>query len=621
MTLANPLRRRGCAWVTGATLLVCGLALPAQTSGQAVEAEFVLGWRFTDVEGAEGKYRQHINLDDGPRLFGLQLRLRPDSELLDLAEVQADRLGGDPDERIEIQLRKFGTYHLRFGRSTSEFFYEDLLLPDALVNPRLSNGGDFHTFDVQRVRDHAQLSLNIGSRNTFDLSFDRNRREGDSTTVFDVSRDEFELDQPIDETHDSISLGWQTKWRNSTLTLEEQVRRSENTRSVFLPGRSEGENPGPAILEIYFLDEPIDLDSQRHLVRFNTRPTPDLIIESSLWIDESDLTSSARERAEGTSFAGSPLDIDESGAVDIEREIRQADVDLSWRLSPRVALIGGIAHRELEQEARSSFEGGAQSSWELQTSTGEMGLEFVPNGSWSLGGGVLQETREVEHEGEAVETDHTGFFLSTTWRPRERMQLRLRTETAEIDDPYTLASPTDRQRTSFRFSWRPAGGTFLRAQWLDQDVENENSLWTNDYRSWSLRGGFRRGRLNASIGLGAVDVDRRIDQTVTTVGFGGGAQFLFPVDFRADSEFVDARVRWQPRSSVQLFADVRRFENEGDFSMRRDDIRLGLEFDLKSPLFARISARSIDYEEIRFGLNDYEANLLELGIGYRIGRP
>ena len=611
--------RQRLLWSISTMALLCSLPALAQD----VEAEFVLGWRFVDVSGAEGKYKQHINLDDGPRLFGLDLEFRPESPLLDLAEIRADQLGGDPNEHFEVRLRKYDAYNLSFSRTTSEFFYEDLLLPESLVNPRLSNGGDFHTFDFQRVRDHAQLGVEIGRRSRFDLTFDRNQREGDSTTVFDVSRDEFELDQPLDETHDAISLAWQTRWKKNTLTLEETVRRSENTRTVFLPGRSEGENPGPAILDLYFLDEAIDLDSNQHTVRFTSRPTRDLIIESMLWIDDAELTSSAHERAAGVSFSGGPLAIDERGDIDIERETLQLDVDLSWRLSPRIALLGGLRHRDLEQEAHSTFEGVTRTEWDLQTRTAELGLEIAPHADWTFGGGLVQESRDVDEHGSSslpIETDHTGFFLRATWKPIQTLQVKLRAESSDVDDPYTLASPTERQRTSLFVSWRNNRGAFLRGQWLDQQVDNDNSAWTSDSQSWSLRGGLRHRSLHASFGLGVVDVDRRIDQIVTTVGFGGGAQFLFPVDFRADSEFFDARVRWQPDTAWQLFADARRFENDGSFAMRRDDLRVGVEFDLRAPLFARLSARTIEYEELRFGLNDYEADLVELGIGYRLGR-
>lgn len=614
----SALRRIGCACIVAA-----GVLAPAAAEDGSASGAVVLGWRFVDVDGAEGKYRQHINLDEGARVFAIDFDYRPLSGFADLLELNVDSLGGEPYESVDFRMRKFGEYDFQFGRRKSDYFYEDLLLPAELVNPRVSNGGDFHHFDFERVRDFVSLQLTLNPRAKLDVALDRFSKDGDRTTVFDVSRDEFELDQPIDETMDQVSVGFQYRWPKTTVVLRETYRDYENAREIFLPGQSAGENAGPAILDFYFLDQPINFTSNRHTAQVNSRPHDDVIVRVAATLESLDLDTAVSERAQGIAFNGAPLAFDLSGSGESARDLELFDVDVSWLLTDRFAVIGGVRQYNLDQDGLLPYNGEAgDRGWEIDTTSIDLGLEVAATEEITVSFGLREENRDVDERigGDAVSesTDHTGYFATVQWRPSKQLKVGLNYEESSYDDPYTLASPTDRDRLRLSMRYNHQGsGAFAHGVYLSQDVENSNSAWQADYDSLSVRGGYRKNGLEISAGYSFIDVERQVDQVLTTVGFGGGAMIDFPVLFISEADFLDGRVAWSASSRLRLGVDVRFYENEGGFGTERDDLRTFAEVGLTNAYMLRVSYRTLDYGETRFGLNDYEADILELGLGYR----
>ena len=489
--------------------------------------------------------------------------------------------------------------------------------------PRLSNGGDFHHFDFERARDFATLKLTFNPRAQLDVAVDRFSKRGESTTVLDVSRDEFELDQPIDESMDQISVGFQYSWDDTTLVLEETHRRYENTQEIFLPGQSEGENPGPAILDFYFLDQPIDFDSNRHRAQLNSQPHDDVIVRVGATLESLDLDTLAHERGRGIAFNGAPLAFDDRGSGETMRDLELFDVDVSWLLTDRLALIGGVRQYNLDQDGVIFFAGeSADRGWEIETTTVDLGLEVAAGKEVTVSFGLREEGRDVDErvdgERHSLSTDHTGYFATAGWRPNRQLELGLSYEDSSYDDPYTLASPTDRDRLRLNVRYRHrTSGAFVHGIYLAQDTENSNSAWQADYDSLSVRGGYRKNGWELSAGYSMIDIERSIDQVLTTVGFGGGVMLDFPVFFISEADFLDARFVCSPNDRLRFGADVRFYENDGDFGTERDAIRAWADVGLYEDYLLHLAFRTLDYSETRFGLNDYEADIVELGIGYR----
>lgn len=613
-------------------LVLAALAIPAtaQNDDASFSGRFLVGIRSVTVGGAESKYRQHFNLDDGPRLFDLNLEYLPgegESAVFDRLDLDISNFGGDPYESLRFSARKFGQYKFEYNRTKSDFFYEDLILPPDLASVSLSSGGDFHHFDFERVRDQASFNVQFNERSRLDLLFNRYTKQGESTTTLDVQRDEFELDKPIDETLDQFGASFQYGWEKVTLTLREDYRDYENVVEIFLPGFSEGENTTNfANLDFFFQDLPYDFEAFTHSARVDFRPNRRLVLGVSAVLQDLDLDTDLSERSQGTGFSGNPFTTNITGDGDIERDIELFDVDVSYLINERVAFVGGVAQHNLDQEGRSQFADANRGEWDMETTSLEAGVQLAVSRTVDVTVGLREETREVDFghsqdgdlELEREETDQTGYFAEVAWRPSQRFSLTAEVEDSSYDDPFTLASPTDRQRLRLQGKVNLAQGFYVRGTWLSYEYENDNSGWDADRDHLNLRFGYRQRGLSASLGYSMVEAERQIDQTVTTApGFGGGQMFLVPVFFESEADFLDGRARYRVSDTFTVGGDLRFYENDGDFAVQRDHMRAYAEIGLVEDYLLQVGYRYVDYEEETLHLNDYDADIVEIAIGYR----
>ena len=620
------------ATLSATALLMLLLAVPAgadDTGGAS--GSFLLGFRSVDVGGAENKFREDLDLEDGPRLFGFNLELSPGG-FADHFEVSASNLGGDPFETLRLRMRKNGRYELTYDRRESRYFYEDTILPPDLADIRLSSGGDFHHFDFERVTDTAGLTWRLSPAAKLRFGFERTTKRGESTTTLDISRDEFELDKPIDESLDLYAASLEYSWEKVTLVLEERYRDYSNAVDIFLPGFSEGESPTGASLDFFFLDQPYDLRSNEHSARVVARPSSRLTVNGSVLLQESEIDAEASERSQGIAFNGAPFTTDLTGGGEVERDVELFDLDVSFRVTDRLALVASAWSRSLDQQGDFVFGGSLnQGEWDIETSGAEAGLQCRVSPTLVLAAGVREESRDVEHgagegtDGGALEldeesTDTTGFYANASWRPGKRLLWTGRYEDSSYDDPFTLSSPTDRQSLRSRLRWRWTDDVSLSGSYRLLRTENGNSGWTGDSDQLQLRLHVNRGPVQFSLGYGTLAIEREIDQLVVTLpGFGGGQELPFPIFYEVDTDFFDGSLRWDLTDRLDFGVDGRFYENSGSFGLERTDLRAYVEALCGDGYLVRVGYRTTDYDETAFDFDDYDADIFELGIGFRWG--
>ncbi|HEX6201947.1 MAG TPA: hypothetical protein VF100_03020 [Thermoanaerobaculia bacterium] len=615
-----------------AVLVAVALAAPpaaAQTGlGDQTVSDFSggfrLGYRLVDIDGAERKYREDIDLDEGPRLFGLDLhfvpREGPLAGRIDRFDLDVSNFGGDPFETLRLDVGRADAFDFSWTRTTSSYFYEDLLVPPGTGDVRLSSGGDFHHFDFERVRDRAELSVPVTSLATVHLGFNRYTRRGEATTTLDLSRDEFELDRPIDESLNDFSAGVELKWDRFTLTLEEGIRDFENHFEEFLPGASLGENPtNQTRLDFFFLEQPYDLESLEHRVRAVARPTDRWLIRAAATLLDFEAELEADERSQGIDFAGRPFNTDLFGDGEIEGDGALFDVDATFLLTDRVAIVLGANSRQREQQGDFTFGPDRNlGEWDVSTTGLEAGLEWAATNELTVAGGVRWEERDVDHRWgvgslgdlETESTEHTGFFATAGWRPGGGVRVTAELDTSTYDDPFTLVSPTDRMRYRLRGEVPLAGAWSLSASITGNEAENDDSDWDSSTLRYDARVGYSVPTLKASFGYGHHEIDREIDQLVS---FGT----LFPIDYSSESDFLDARVEWQPIAGWAFGATALLYENDGSFPVDRDDLRAWAERRFPAGWSVGGTYRNVDYQEGTFRLDDYEADVIELFLGWR----
>lgn len=592
----------------------------AAIHGEELTGDVEIGWREVDVSGDRNKYREDLNLDDGPRLLGLKFSFEPDEgddRLPDRIEGSVSNLGGDPYEHLHFSVREHGSYRFNFDRSRSSYFYEDILILPVDASIEGSTGGDFHHFDFERVRDDLDLTVQLSERATATVGFERYRKEGNSTTTLDVQRDEFELDRPIDETREAVQLALQYRWDKVTVVFEESMDDFESLSSTFLPGFSIGENPAdPTTLDFFFLDQPYDTSSRHHRLSVRSRPIDELDIRFSASRGDLELDAMAAERAQGIDFTDTPFTTDATGSGDIDRDIDIVVLEASYTLTDRINLIGELRRQKLDQTGSFDFDGnGANSSWDIETDEFELGAEFMINPDLLMTVGWSTEERKqrtVEADVDltvsaAPQTERDGYFLSLDFNPMRELSITASIESDSFDDPFTLASPTDSMRYRVRGRYRWSAGYALTASYRLIDRDNDNTSWESRSQHTVVRLSRSGDDVWFSLGATLVNIDHEIEQLVT----GGSRQDPFSIDYASDAQFVDAALRWTLTDDMRVGGSARFYDNDGTFNVERVDVAAFVEYALNPRYDLRLSYRNVDYEE---PIENYDVDIVELSV-------
>ncbi len=610
-------------------VVVLALAVSPVPRADAQEGAFsgqaAVGFRLVDVGGAERKYQEDINLDDGPRLFNLQFEIIPDAGMkkgFDRIDFDLDNLGGDPFETLRVGVRKYGAYKFDYRRTKSTYFYNDLILPADQADPEKSQGGDFHHFNFDRVRDVASLRIDVTQNARATFGFERFTKTGESTTTLDIQRDEFELDNLIDESLNTYKGAFEYSFDKVTLVFEETIRDYENSVEIFLPGFSEGENveDDPTVLDFFFQSLPYDFMSYEHTGRALIRPMDKLDIRVAGSFQNLELDGTASEESQGIDFNDSLFTTDVTGSGEIDRDISLLDADVTYTLSDRVSIIGGVRHQNLDQEGNFTF-GDVENlgRWDIQTTGVEGGAEVYVSPRVTVHGGVMYEKRDVEanHQEDAdvlleedEETTNTGFFAGAAWRPDRMLEVTFDLEINSFDDPFTLASPTDRQRYRLRGRYRLDNGMSFSGSWLFKDYENSNSGWNADHQQVNVRVGYDRGALSLSGGYGMVGIERQIEQAVNQDN-------IFDIFYEIDSHFIDGRARYAASERVAVGGSFTHYQNDGSFGIDREDLRTWVEFDVGDWYLLHLGYRFVDFDETDFDFDDYDSHIGEFSVGYK----
>ncbi len=609
------------------------LAVPAAAQDDgSFTGSFMTGYRDVSTSGSNDKYREDVDLEEGPRLFQLDLNYIPGDAMrkfADRVQINVSNFGGDPFETLSVSVVKNRKYSFDYDRRKSNYFYEDIILPVALAgNPALALAGDFHHFDVDRVQDVGRFRVWASDKAKLDFGFNRYTRRGESTTTYDISRDEFEFDKPVDESLNDYYVGLEYSFPKATLVLEQRRLEYENAFEVFLPGRSLGEDPEDAtILDFYFLDQPYDLEGDDTIVRLISQPNDRLLLRVSGQLQSHELEFNVSEEGEGIAFTGAPLVIDSTGLGEVERDVDLFDFDVTYQLNDRWALLAGGRRYELDQLGDVTVEGTrGTGDWDISTTSYEIGAQVALSPETTLAFGLREEARDLEFRwtengeghGDRVDTDQTGYFVDVGWRPSATCSVNLELEDSSFDNPFALTSPTDRQRYKLRGRKKLDNGFSVSGSYAINEVENSASGWTSDFDQLELRLGYMKNGFNGSLGYSNVDVERKIDQTVVTLpGFGGGQELFFPILYQADSDFIDGRFRYDGDGGWAVGADLRLYENSGSFGIERDDYRGWVEYEIGEGYLVHLGYRTIDFDEVDFDFDDYDAEILEISFGYR----
>ena len=179
------------------------------------------GYRFVGGVGGDfNTYRSVVNLGDGPKLFGLDLTIRPPStRLVDRIDVRASSWGGDPYNTARIDARKEGIYRLTWDYRNIAYFN---FLP-SFADPGAARGLFLNqrAYDTFRRSSDLELTLFPGHRIIPYFAYSRSGGRGQGSTNITLQGNEYTVPDRIDDHSDLFRGGVRFEMNRFHLTLEQ----------------------------------------------------------------------------------------------------------------------------------------------------------------------------------------------------------------------------------------------------------------------------------------------------------------------------------------------------------------------------------------------------------------
>jgi hypothetical protein len=583
---------------------------------------FMFGYRFVDTSGTVNKYKEDINLDEGPRLFSFNLTYTPEGTLknvLDRVDLNLYNLGGDPFETFGLSVQKYGKYKFQYERKKAIYFYQDMHEVDS------GELYDLHSFNFERTTDSGLLKILFSKNVDLYLNFDRFSKKGESTTTFDINRIDFEFDKPIEEDSRVVAVGVDAHLERYSFVLEEKIQDYETSNSLFLPGMADGGTGAsyPSTLNYFFLNQPYDLKTYTHTFKFNGRPIDSLFITGSAQFSNLNMDLTYSEDADGIDYLGSFFSYSYSGTGSFERKINLYDLDVSYLLLDKFAIIGAARYHDFSQDGSLTIDNVEQSAaFNFDTLGFEGGVQYQFSPRIGLTLGYRHEARKLDGwETVTLEekTIRNGFFENLKWDFSSSFKLTLDHQRGYYDDPFTLISTTGFDR--FRVTAK------LRAKKLDisssyllkrSESKIGDDLWKSTQNRLNLRVGYQLEKVKIFAGYSLNDIEHKGDRTVAyPPSFSGPAgTFDWNILYEGKSNIFDASLSFNPKEDWKIGVYANSYTNCGFWKIARIMLKAYVDYTFANGLIGQLAYRYVDYNDKSSGFSDYRANILEASVGY-----
>jgi hypothetical protein len=602
-------------------VFLTALSLPAQEQSKNFNGKLMFGYRFVDTNGTVERYKQDINLMDGLRLFNFNLQIKPEGtfqNLFDRIDINMYNLGGDPYETFRIDVQKSGRYKFQYDRRKSTYFYADQheINSGHLYNP--------NTFDFDRIMDNIFFKLWVNKNIDLYVNFDRYSKKGDSVKTLDINRIEFEFEKPIKEEYRSFAIGADLHVKNYSFVFEEKIMDYENTNSLFLPGATDGGEGAryPSELDYFTLNQPYDLKTYTHTFKATARPIDRLFIEGAAQISNQDMDLNYSEEAEGINYLGRIFMYSQAGKGEFERDIQLYDIDATYILLDKLAIVGAFRYNDFEQQGYLTIDGDQQDAFlKYNNRALEAGIQYEFTPELAITGGYRNEVRKLDGAETVTyeeKTTRNGFFGNVKWIIKT-FRITGDYQFGDYKNPHTLISPTSYHR--FRITARAKVDNFnFIGSYLCNRAKSEvyDDEWNSTKHQLSLRVGYHVKKIQAFAGYSLIDVEHKGNRTIMyPPGWYGPGSFPWDILYEGKSNLLDASISADMANNWVLGGYVNIYWNRGFWEINRTTLKVYVEYTFDMGFIAQAGYRYVDFDENLSGFNDYSANILELSFGYR----
>ncbi|MHC1745317.1 MAG: hypothetical protein AB9873_20125 [Syntrophobacteraceae bacterium] len=447
--------------------------------GGAVE----LGYRFTDVSGSD-RYREVVNLDDGLKLFDLNLWLK-DLERKGAADEIRLRLNGigDPFPSGRLDVKKHSVYQLSADYREYQYFFDrqDASGPFSPTDTLLT---DNHDLDQKRRRGSISLSLFPGDdiRLTLGHSFAARTGEAGAPRALTFAPNLTQnLDERFSEYFGSVDFplgGWDVHVRQSFSTYDN--RDAIDQFPPLLEKRDESVWTYVSTLKGHTqLGDRWDLDAGYVLAH-----------------SEGDSRLDIRRNL--------PVQVGPGDAAFVF-DTHVVEMGLSHLLRKDLVLHLDYRFHTFDQDGRTDTdlfflpETSTDTEYSLLAHTATLQAEYTPFPKLTLKAGYRVQYRRIEAEnfqenlfdgGETSGNDSIfahGWVASADWKPFKSLSLSGEYEGEDFDNPYTRISPEGEQIAKARIRYdTPIKGLSLKGTTLWKRRTNPDQQYRLDIQDYVL---------------------------------------------------------------------------------------------------------------------------------------
>ncbi len=430
-------------------------------AGFQVGGEIEAGWRLVDIDGSRDRYKEVVNLFEGPRLFDLNLWGRSAAGgLVDYFSLTANGIG-DPFPFARLQIKKDKAYDL--SGSYREYRWSFNREDDGL----LTDNHDFHS-----IRRSAGMNLAVLPSEDLRLTMGYRHadREGDGR----VPRPFLAVDSQILDFHerlDEVFAAADLRAGAWNFHLKQSYWTYKNTDDIDGPAQIEGRDER---VETYVTT-----------LKAHTKLGERLDLDAGYIFAHSESNASLFTR---------PVLLVNPGDAHLLFNTHVGEMGLSFLLIPKVILHLDYRFHTLSQAGRTNtdeppFFNNVDVDFRQFAHTGTFQVEYLPLETLTLRAGYRAQYRSLDTDGQEPPDLKAGedtlknqqwvhgWIGSAEWKPIKTLSILGEYQGADFSNPYTWISPDSENIAKARIRWKTPienlslYGTFLWRRRSNPDQE------------------------------------------------------------------------------------------------------------------------------------------------------
>ncbi len=630
-------------------LILCASLVPARADdddepGVRFDGTARVGWRFLSDRG-EGRFLQDVGLDDGLRLFDLDLELTDERDERRFEELSASvhDIGG-----------REGDGSLRFRNDAG------VSLNAGLSRDVLSYRASGDPFPVDTTRDRAYTRLRFAPRSGLTVRLDWDRSERDGVGFASQDTDRRELPQPAGVNPDLVATRRPFDQRFDTFTagvdltsgawrfgLTESVRRGRvvDERLYDVPAASRGTDPvrerfrrsttsqsTTTVAKIGLTA--LDGDLESTLFVSHTRHPVDAKISGDAAGFDNDFSGATPKGAYEAVF---------SGRADVDRDVDAWTLETvaepldDWELIASLGQEDTIDDATLRLVERRRYARADVGRENVLTGSGGRTTDRTDRASlealWDVADDVrLRAGRELYRQDiEApLETRGQRLFGSEvrgeTWRwiagidakPAKRLKVSVLARRAEEDEPHATTSAENADEAVARIRWNDGEALSLSGVYRYRGFQTREAFdSTARAESASLAATWADGPWTFEGSLSQQTIDTRADTSFFVFDGVTFRQIAKEIQHRTRDSSVTAFVEREFSSTVRASFAGSYVDTSGDIELSSHELRLAAEYDIAEDVTLIAAVTSWRYAEHGRSRDDYDAEALELSVRFR----